>query len=140
MRKSGLTIEGYIYALVCAGLPVLGEVYRGGTRPFDSKTEDAVVSFLSGRDGWDGFSQTGIVLVNVHVPNIYHQMGEEQQPYLVKDVARCEVIEDALLRLIELHKTGDYWLQTEESPEVTPDGDNFHVVTLRIKYRYNRIN
>lgn len=140
MRKSGLAIEGYIYSLVKEGLSVRGSVYRNGTRPFDSKEEDAVVAFLSGRDGWDGFSQMGIVNVNVHIPNVSHQVGGRQEPYLTKDVTRCEEIEEALLRLIEEHKTGDYWLQTEESAQVSPDGDNSHVVTLRIKYRYNRIN
>jgi hypothetical protein len=134
MRKTGLEIESYIYGVVRDGISVRGSVYRGGTRPFDSKKEDAVVSFLSGRDGWDGFSQVGVVNVNVHVPNI------SGSPYTIRDVSRCEEVERMLLSLVERHETGDYWLQTDETPQVIPDGDNFHVVNLRIKYRYNRIN
>lgn len=134
MRKTGLEIESYIYGIARNKLDLRGAVYRGGTRPFDSKAEDAVVSFLSGRDGWDGFSQVGVVNVNVYVPNI------PGSPYPVRDVARCEDVERMLLNLVETHEHGDYWLQTDETTQVIPDGDDFHVVNLRIKYRYNRIN
>lgn len=133
MRKTGLAIEEYIYQLMVANLVVGGRIYRNGTRPFDSKGEDAVVSFLSGRDGWDGFSQSGIVNVNVYVPNI-----EFNSPYLVKDVARCEAIEEQLLSIIENHKTGDFLLETDGTPTTFTDGD-FNVVNIRVKYRYNRI-
>lgn len=134
MRKTGLEIEGYIYSLAVRSLPIRGKVYRNGTRPYNSQGEDAVVSFLSGIDGWDSFSQVGIVNLNVHVRNIV------SSTYSMKDVDRCEEIEQALLSLVEEHRTGDYWLQTDGAAQVTPDGDNWHVVSIRIKYRYNRIN
>ena len=134
MRKTGLEIEWYIYSLAVRHLPIRGKVYRNGTRPYNSQEEDAVVSFLSGIDGWDGFSQVGIVNINVHVRNI------ESSPYYVKHVSRCEEIEQAILSLVEEHRTGDYWLQSDGSAQVSPDGDKWHVVSVRIKYRYNRIN
>jgi len=133
MRKTGLSIEGYIFHLMVESLQVRGGIYRNGTRPFDSKGEDAIVSFLSGRDGWDGFSQSGVVNVNVYVPNIEFGM-----PYLVKDVTRCEEIEEQLLSILEGHKTGDFLLETDGTPTTFADGD-FHVVNIRVKYRYNRI-
>lgn len=133
MRKTGLFIEGYIFHLMVESLQVRGGIYRNGTRPFDSKGEDAIVSFLSGRDGWDGFSLSGIVNVNVYVPNIEFGM-----PYLVKDVTRCEEVEEQLLSILEGHKTGDFLLETDGTPTTFTDGD-FHVVNLRVKYRYNRI-
>lgn len=134
MRKTGLEIEWYIYSLAVRSLPIRGKVYRNGTRPYNSQGEDAVVAFLSGVDGWDSFSQVGIVNLNVHVRNIGNS------PYSVKNVTRCEEIEQALLSLVEGHETGDYWLQTDGAAQVSPDGDNWHVVSIRIKYRYNRIN
>lgn len=133
MRKTGLAIEGYIFHLMVGNLQVRGGIYRNGTRPFDSKGEDVIVSFLSGRDGWDGFSQSGIVNVNVYVPNIEFGM-----PYLVKDVSRCEELEEQLLSILETHKTGDFLLETDGTPTTFADGD-FNVVNIRVKYRYNRI-
>ena len=44
-----------------------GDVYLEGTRPNDSKSEDIVISFLTGRDG---DIQTGIVVVNAYIPDI----------------------------------------------------------------------
>lgn len=134
MRKGGLEVEGYLFNLCRGGLSVRGSFYRGGTRPYGATTEDVVVSHLSGRDGWDGFSQTGIVNINVHVPNL----GDS--PYSIKDVARCEALEVQLLRLIENHKTGDYLLTTEASAETYPEGDREHLVTLRVRYKHNRVN
>ena len=133
MRKTGLAIEEYIHGLLKGQVVVSGGVYRNGTRPFDSKAEDIVVSFLSGRDSLDGFSQIGIVNINAYVPG--RDFGS---PLLVKDVKRCEELESAISQLIDAHRTGDFLLTLDGTPTTFSD-EGFYVVNVRVKYKYNKI-
>lgn len=134
MRKTGLEIESYIYDLIAGELSINGSTYRAGTRPFDSVKEDAVVGFLSGRDGWDGFSQVGIVIVNVYVPDIV-----VKSPHTIRNVGRLTELSRELLEVISAHKTGDYLLETDSTPTIEQD-KGCHFISLRIKYRYNHTN
>lgn len=133
MRKTGLSIEGYIFSLLFGKLSISGVIYRAGTRPTDSHLEDVVVSHLSGRDGWDGFSQVGIVVVNVYVPDI-----PNHDSYLVRDVSRLEHLSQQLLTIVESHPTGDYLLETDGTATIEQD-TGCHFISMRIKYRYNHI-
>ena len=133
MRKTGLEIEGYIHSLLQGKISISGRVYRNGTRPFDSKVEDIVVSFLTGRDSLDGTSQSGVVNVNAYVPS-----REFGSPLLVKDVKRCEELERAISLLVDTHRTGDFLLSLDSTPTTFTD-ESFCVVNVRIKYKYNKL-
>jgi hypothetical protein len=133
MRKTGLAIEEYIHGLLKGQVVVSGGVYRNGTRPFDSNVEDVVVSFLTGRDSLDGFSQSGVVNVNAYVP-----MRNFGGPLLVKDVKRCEELEEAISQLVDAHRTGDFLLVLDGTP-TTFSEESFSVVNVRVKYKYNKL-
>jgi hypothetical protein len=133
MRKTGLAIEEYIHGLLKGQVVVSGGVYRNGTRPFDSNVEDIVVSFLTGRDSLDGFSQSGVVNVNAYVP-----MRNFGGPLLVKDVKRCEELEGAISQLVDAHRTGDFLLVLDGTP-TTFSEEGFSVVNVRVKYKYNKL-
>jgi len=133
MRKTGLAIEEYIHGLLKGQVVVSGGVYRNGTRPFDSNVEDIVVSFLTGRDSLDGFSQSGVVNVNAYVP-----MRNFGGPLLVKDVKRCEELEGAISQRVDAHRTGDFLLVLDGTP-TTFSEEGFSVVNVRVKYKYNKL-
>ena len=133
MRKTGLAIEEYIHGLLKGKVVVSGGVYRNGTRPFDSNVEDVVVSFLTGRDSLDGFSQSGVVNVNAYIP-----MRNFGEPLLVKDVKRCEELEEAISQLVDAHRTGDFLLVLDGTP-TTFSEEGFSVVNVRVKYKYNKL-
>lgn len=133
MRKTGLAIEEYIHGLLKGQVVVSGGVYRNGTRPFDSNVEDVVVSFLTGRDSLDGFSQSGVVNVNAYVP-----MRNFGGPLLVKDVKRCEELDEAISQLVDAHRTGDFLLVLDGTP-TTFSEEGFSVVNVRVKYKYNKL-
>lgn len=133
MRKTGLAIEEYIHGLLKGQVVVSGGVYRNGTRPFDSNAEDVVVSFLTGMDSLDGFSQSGVVNVNAYVP-----MRNFGGPLLVKDVKRCEELEEAISQLVDAHRTGDFLLVLDGTP-TTFSEEGFSVVNVRVKYKYNKL-
>lgn len=133
MRKTGLAIEEYIHGLLKGQVVVSGGVYRNGTRPFDSNVEDVVVSFLTGRDSLDGFSQSGVVNVNAYVP-----MRNFGGPLLVKDIKRCEELEEAISQLVDAHRTGDFLLVLDGTP-TTFSEEGFSVVNVRVKYKYNKL-
>ena len=66
---------------------VNGGIYRLGTRPRDSKSEDIVVIFTTG----DGAQfQSGVVTINIFVP--YIKFGNDGVLY--EDSGRCEEIEN----------------------------------------------
>lgn len=71
MAKTSRQVQGDIYRLLRSSdmFPQLsGEVYRQGMRPRDSQLEDAVVIFTAGLA--DGDIETGVVTVNIFVPDI----------------------------------------------------------------------
>lgn len=131
MRKTGLEIEQDIFLLIKEANMVRGAVYVGGTRPFDRIGEDIVIRHLSGVDGWGGFDQTGIVVVNIHVPDLTHSESS-----LLPNVSRLRELERAMLNWIEVYQAGAYRLRTDSTAEVIKDKEE-HIVSFRIRYRYN---
>ncbi len=92
MAKTAKDIQSDFLALLKGSAlesEVNGKVYRDGLRPRDSRKEDIVVIFSSGDD--DGQIQTGIVTLNIYVPDI--------TPYrdgtLVENAARTATLERA---------------------------------------------
>lgn len=103
MRKTGSEIEQDVFDIIASSSlseEIGGEVYKEGTRPLDPKTEDAVVSFVTGLDGQ---IQTGVVNINIYVPNI-----DNGSRVLVKDSARCKYLERKADEIIRALKPTDY--------------------------------
>ena len=140
MRKIAEEIEEDVFKLVKASSiasGISGGVYRNGTRPFNSTGEDAVINFLTGIDGQ---KQTGIVNINIYVPDI--DSGNE---LLVKNVSRCKQV-GIILKDFKESLTGSrinterngYWfkhtgdlIRTFEEEEI-----NQHYVNLRLEFEY----
>jgi len=134
MRKTGGEIELDVFnLLVNSGLKTAlsGSVYSSGARPANSTVEDAVVSFLT---GLDGDIQTGIVNVNVYVPNVY---SGTKDGATVKNTSRCREIEIVVNNIIQSNSmNGDYLFELDkmiQTYEVVGLGQHF--VNCRIKFR-----
>lgn len=131
--KTAEEVEGDIYTAVSKYLKgrIDGEAYRRGARPTNrGDKEDAVVSFLSGLDGQ---VQTGVVVVNVYVPN--ERRGDH---YSVKNVARSTAVSRTLLNMLKEMRISGYDLRTERTVQTEEDNGATRV-TLRIKYKYNAL-
>lgn len=131
--KTAEEVEGDIYTAVKTYLKgrINGEAYRRGARPTNrGDKEDAVVSFLSGLDGQ---VQTGVVVVNVYVPN--EKRGDS---YSVKNVARSTEVARTLLNMLKETRISGYDLRTERTVQTEEDNGATRV-TLRIKYKYNAL-
>ena len=131
--KTAEEVEGDIYTAVSKYLKgrIDGEAYRRGARPTNrGDKEDAVVSFLSGLDGQ---VQTGVVVVNVYVPN--ETRGDS---YSVKNVARSTAVARTLLNMLKETRISGYDLRTERTVQTEEDNGATRV-TLRIKYKYNAL-
>ena len=131
--KTAEEVEGDIYTAVSKYLKgrINGETYRRGARPTNrGSKEDAVVSFLSGLDGQ---VQTGVVVVNVYVPN--ERRGDS---YSVKNVARSTAVSRTLLNMLKEMRISGYDLRTERTVQTEEDNGATRV-TLRIKYKYNAL-
>lgn len=131
--KTAEEVESDIYTAVKEYLvgKIKGYTYRRGARPTNrGDKEDAVVSFLSGLDGQ---VQTGVVVVNVYVPN--ERRGDS---YSVKNVARSTAVSRTLLNMLKEMRISGYDLRTERTVQTEEDNGATRV-TLRIKYKYNAL-
>ena len=130
MRKTGAEIEADIYAIIKASsikTTIAGTIYKDGMRPMDAKTEDAVVSFLTGTDGE---IQKGVVNLNIYVPDIDNGGGQ-----LVKNTARCKTLEVLVNGIIQALKPAEYRLQLDSIIQTFPtEGLKQHFVNTRIKF------
>lgn len=140
MRKIAEEIEEDIYKLVKASsvdYAISGVIYRNGMRPFNSRSEDVVISFIAGLDGQ---KQSGVVGVKIYVPNI--DVGDN---LLVKNTARCKALgiilnefkESLTGSRINTERTG-YWfahggdtIRTFEEKDI-----NQHYINLRLEFEY----
>lgn len=134
MARTAKQVQTDILALLrgselAAGIS--GGVYREGYRPRDSRLEDAVVIFTA---GLPGEIQTGVVTVNVFVP--------DTDPYdngvLVEDGARTEALEILAQRWVDsLSGSGtDYRFELKHTiyTEAEPDIKQ-HFVVVKLGYR-----
>jgi len=130
MRKTGSEIESDVYAIILASqlkTVITGSLYKEGMRPIDAKTEDAVVSFMTGLDSQ---IQTGVVNVNTYVPDI--DMGSGS---MVKNGSRCRVLEILIDSIVHELVPGEYRfvlgaiVQTFAASEI-----NQHFVNAKIKF------
>jgi hypothetical protein len=134
MTKTGQQVEDDIFELLrhsSLTSAINGGVYKFEMRPRSSQKEDAVVKFVTGLDDQ---IQTGVVVVNIFIPDIC----PFNDGVFIRDITRCTAIEKAANEWIKSLTTekSDYLfslaqtIYTEEEPEI-----NQHFVTVRIKFR-----
>ncbi len=128
MRKTGSEIEQDVYELLSSEMQgfIRGTVYLRGGRPINAKTEDAVISFMTGIDAQ---MQTGALTINVYVPN--------PENGVTKNHKRCVEVERFMQNLIEkwsVKSEYHFWLgQTINT--FSEDKINQHFVNVKLKYR-----
>ncbi len=132
--KTETQIEKDFYRLV-KNSPIAsaigGQVYRDGTRPRNSKAEDAVVIFVAGLDGQ---IQDGVVAVNVFVPK--KPFGKDTEP--VKDIARVDALELLIRDWLDQWANVEYLIPADERPTIKSyddpkTGETF--IHTRIKFK-----
>lgn len=132
MKKTGGQIESDVYALISAsdlkGM-IGGTIYKDGMRPVNSDKEDVVVVFAGGLDAQ---FQSGIVIVNIFVPNI-NNGGTKK----VKNIARCTALETEANEWLMSLKPTDYRFSLDSiiSSKQALEIDQ-HYVNIRIKFDY----
>lgn len=136
MKKTGQQIENDIYELVKEGSLnniIGGKVYKYGTRPIDSKSEDAVVKFVTGLETQIA---SGIVVINVFIPDLRVASG-----VYMKNCARCEAIEVAANKWIDdVRVLPEYQLSLVQTIYAEHDSDiHEHFITIRLKYKYIKL-
>lgn len=88
-----------------------GMVYRDGTRPRNSKAEDAVVAFVAGLDGQ---IQDGVVVINVFVPK--KPFGKDTEP--VKDISRVDALEQLMRDWLDRWDSVEYLIPKKDRPTI----------------------
>ena len=109
-----------------------GSIYRGGTRPRDSKAEDLVVIFTTADA--EQF-QEGVVTLNIFVPDI----PTSQNGVLLQNSARCEEIEGVAQESVGqlTAATSDYRIRLRNAISTNRDeeiGQSFVSVSIRFSY------
>lgn len=132
MTKSEKNIERDLYALIkaspLAGM-ISGSVYRSDMRPEGSELEDISVKFLAGEEGQ---IQTGIIVLNIYVPNIT-RLGDTRR---VEDTARVEELEDAVIAFVNGCPDTEYLYEFDETMySLEVEGIDQHAITARIHYQ-----
>lgn len=129
MIKTEKRIESDFYCIVkdsVLGQSLRGKVYRSDKRPPNSKEEDAVVRFLSGRV--NGVLQDGVVVVNVYVPSVI--VGGEP----LQDDARIEELEDLISEML-WEDSSEYEIETDGDPSTTKHEEiDQHCICVRLAY------
>ena len=134
MRKTSEEIEADVYAaLKNSSIKTLiaGNIYLNGTRPLNLRTEDALITFVSGIDSQ---VQTGIVNVNIYVPNINNGQSNGLK---VKDVKRCKEIAIALQAFqLSIRVLSEYYFELDSIIKTFKvDEIEEHFVNCRLKFK-----
>lgn len=133
MAKTGHQIEGDVFQLLKASslsTMISGGVYRHGTRPRDSKKEDAVVIFTG---GFTEQIQSGVVTINIYVPD----KTPNKNGVYIENGARCEAIEAAAQLWVESLMSLPYYdfslqqtIYTDNAPEI-----HQHFIVIKLKFK-----
>ena len=108
-----------------------GKVYRSEMRPYNSKDEDCVITFISGLDEQ---VQTGVVSIDVYVPDTHTVDGRS-----VADKPRIGELQTLLLKFVHDNSSTEYDMSSETSPRTVFNEDiQQHFIYYRVKF--NRIN
>lgn len=143
MAKTAKEIEGDVFSLLkntaitwegqqkTLEEIISGSVYRFGSRPRDSKLEDAIVKFSAGRTDQ---IQTGVVTVNIYVPDIDPFLNG----VLTEDQPRCSELEIAANRWVErlTANRSDYKFSCPITIHTVPAEEiNQHFVVIALNYK-----
>lgn len=110
------------------GKAIRGEVYRSEMRPLDANTEDIVIKFLSGLDNQ---IQTGVVIINVYVPDIVNPNGRK-----CADLVRIGELEQHILSLRQELNNEDYCIINNVTPTTMSNREiEQHFIYLRIEFK-----
>lgn len=134
MAKTGKQIQGDIYRLLRASdlsAIVSGKVYRNGTRPRDSKTEDIIVTFTT---GLPTEIQEGVVTINIFVADI----DPFENGVMIENGERTAELEQVAQNWVDSLSASqsDYLfdlqqtIYTENEPDI-----HQHFVVIKLHYR-----
>lgn len=128
-----MEIEADVFKIVSgSGIKksISGSVYRDGMRPKNAKTEDAVVSFLTGTDGQ---IQQGYVLVHVYVPDISSPNGDGE---LVKNISRIKELQSTVNDSLSNIENSEYLFEITDTPKTYEvEGMRQHFINVRLFYK-----
>lgn len=111
---------------------IMGKVYRDGTRPRNSKAEDAVVIFTSGLDGQ---IQDGVVVLNVFVPK--KPFGKDTEP--VKDIGRVDELEQLIRDWLRFWDNTEYLIVSKDMPTIRSNEDpETHETYIQARLKFRR--
>ena len=131
--KTEQQIERDFYSFIKGsnlGSAIKGNIYRSEMRPNDAKTEDLVVKYLAGIDEQ---IQSGVVILNIYVPDIAYQDGRK-----VIDHKRIGELQELVNEFVNSNENTEYWMQTDTTPTTMKNEDiEQHFIYVRIKF--NRI-
>lgn len=132
--KTEMQIERDFYHLIkgsALGKEVKGGIYRSEMRPYNSEEEDVVIKFLSGIDGQ---IQTGVVILNVYVPDVELEDGRK-----VADKERIGELQSLIASLVEDVADVEYLIETDGTPCTMRNEEiNQHFIYVRLKF--HRLN
>ena len=131
MLKTEMQIERDFYSFVkgsSLGRGIRGGVYRSEMRPWNAKTEDLVVKFLAGTDGQ---VQSGVVVLNIYVPDVQHNPGTS-----VADKVRIGELQELLQSFVAGAGGVEYLLNTDGTPVTMKDESlGQHFIYARIYFK-----
>lgn len=129
--KTEIEVEHDFYSFIkngSLGNTIKGSVYRPDMRPANAKTEDLIVKFLAGLDEQ---IQTGVVILNIYVPDAKNTDGR-----MVRDAARIGVLQAAIRDFVDKNDETEYWMETDGTPTSMKNEEiGQWCVTARIHFR-----
>ena len=129
--KTEIEVERDFYSFIrngSLGNAIRGEVYRPDMRPANANTEDLIVKFLAGLDEQ---IQTGVVILNIYVPDAKNTDGR-----MVRDAARIGVLQAAIRDFVDKNDDTEYWMETDGTPTSMKNEEiGQWCVTARIHFR-----
>jgi len=130
MTKTEQQIERDFYLLFkqsALGAAIGGNVLRADEREDNAQGEDLTIKFLAGRDSQ---VQSGVVVVNIYVPDITNEQGR-----MVRNKPRIGELQALLLQVVEGNTDNDYHIETDGSPASQKvEGINQHSIFARIYF------
>jgi len=110
-----------------------GKVYYDGSRPRDSKAEDAVIVFT---DGDAKEVQEGIITINVFFPDV----DPWSDGVFIEDGERAETLEalaQEWVNNLSCDRTDGYLFRLASAIHTTPEPDtNEHFVVIRLAFKH----
>ena len=129
--KTEIEVERDFYSFIrngSLGNAIRGEVYRPDMRPANAKTEDLIVKFLAGLDEQ---IQTGVVILNIYVPDAKNTDGR-----MVRDAARIGVLQAAIRDFVDKNDETEYWMESDGTPtSIKNEEIGQWCITARIHFR-----